>query len=304
MWVVVIALAVLLGACGGAGRPSAATASPVASLAPSASGAPQSAAAAAIGPLARAVPFQLFVPTALPAHLPVTVSLRAATLPKDRTGIGDPVLWVEVQAVPGGKPALHLLEGPEGCCADVRPATPGRSVIVRTTPTEVRGELFASQSVNEGPTLRYVDGPAAGPRTTIVITTYAWGSYATEEALLELARSMAGVTRQPRGDAVLLYYSTHVSHSPTGHRISVAVRSAPAPESARLLDTSGRVISSARFEVPKSYECLRAAAAVAALQVSEPQSQEIGRGSLRVEVLVTGSWLPTQLVASNCASIE
>lgn len=299
MRIVVCGLAALLGACGMPGaRSLALTASPSPSM-PLAS-----AARAAAEPLAAAVSFEVFLPTALRPDLPVTASLRAGTSLTDRSALGDPVLSIEVSAVPGGKPALSLYEGPEGCCPDFRPPVAPKAVVVRTGPPEVRGELFAARPVNEGPTLRYVETSTSGSKTTIVMTGWSFGPYATEEALLDLARSMQGLGRATPRAAVLVYYSTHVSHSPTGHRISVAVRSGAAPEAARLLDAGGRVISSATFEPPKSYECLRAAAAVASMQVREPETQEIARGSLRVEVRASGAWVRAQLVASNCASIE
>lgn len=296
MRILLLGLAALLGACGTPGAPSrAATASP---------SPPASAVRDAVEPLAGAVPFEVFLPTALRPDLPVAASLRAGTSLTDRSAIGDPVLSIEVSAVPGGKPALYLYQGPDGCCPDFGlPVTP-KAVVVRSTPAEARGELFAPRSVNEGPTLRYVETSSSGSKTTIVMTGWSFGPYGTEEALLDLARSMQGLGRATPSDAVLVYYSTHISHSPTGHRISVAVRSGAPPEAARLLDAGGREISSATFEPPKAYDCLRAAAAVAPMQVREQETQEIARGSLRVEVRVSGAWVRTQLVASNCSSIE
>jgi len=252
------------------------------------------------------VPFEIYLPAALRPEMPVVASLRAAVDPKDvRAGIGDPVLSIEVSAVPGGKPALYLDEGPEGCCPDFGPPVTPKVVVVRTTPTEVRGEFFAAHSTTGGARLRYSETSSSGSKTTIVMTGWSFGPYATEEALLELARSMRGFGRQAPGDTRLMYYSTHVSHSPTGHRISVAIRSGAVPEAARLIDAAGREVSSATFEMPKPNDCLRAAAAVAAMQVIERETQEIARGALRVEVRVSGgAWVPTQLVASNCHSVE
>lgn len=306
MRVALVCLSVVIAACG---APRALSEAATSSLSPAAGSPaptpPQTPARAAVEPLARAVPFEIYLPATLRPDLPVTASLRAAVDPKDvRAGLGDPVLSIEVSAVPGGKPALYLSEGPEGCCPDFgAPVTP-KVVMVRATPKEVRGEFFPAHSATGGARLRYSETSSNGSRTTIVMTGWSFGPYATEEALLELASSMRGFGRQAPSDTRLVYYSTHVSHSPTGHRISVAIRSGGVPEAARLIDTAGREVASATFETPRPYDCLRAAAAVAAMPVKEQETQEIGRGSLRVELRISGVWVRTQLVASNCASVE
>lgn len=296
-----LVLVLVLVACS---SPDALSQTATSSPAPSAV-APLTPARATVDPLAGAVAFEIFLPAALRADLPVTASLRSSPDRQDlRAGIGEPVLWLEVSAVPGGKPALYLYEGPDACCPDFGAPRASRTVTVRTTP-EVRGELFAASSGGEGPTLRYIETSTDGTRTTIVMTGWSFGPYATEDALIELARSMEGIGRPPPTSAVLVYYSTHVSHSPTGHRISIGVRSGPAPRAARLIDATGRQISTAVFESPKSYDCMRAATAVAAMPVNEAETKEIARGLLRVEVeRSAGLWVRTQLVSSNCSSME
>jgi hypothetical protein len=119
---------------------------------------------------------------------------------------------------------------------------------------------------------------------------------------------MRAVGSGARGQVILLYVSTHTSHSPTGHRVFVAAGAAPLPEQARLIDPAGQVTATAGFEAPKSYDCLHAAAGVAALAV--PQSvvdgfaKQNGDLGYRVEARIGGAWKPVELVASGCASIE
>ena len=128
-----------------------------------------------------------------------------------------------------------------------------------------------------------------------------------EQGLLAIAQSMRPVTKQSRGDALLLYLSTHVSHSPSGHRVYIAAKTRPLPDEARLSDASGNVIAMASFQAPESYGCLKAAAGVAALPVPhdvvETFGQTVGDG-YRVEARVGNTWRSVQLVSSGCFSTE
>ncbi len=118
---------------------------------------------------------------------------------------------------------------------------------------------------------------------------------------------MRTVDKRPRGDVLLLYLSTHTSHSASGHRVYVAAKTGPLPEEARLLDARGSVIATAPFAPPQAYECLKAAAGMAAFAVShdviEGFGQTVGAG-YRVEARLGTAWRPVQLVSSGCASIE
>jgi hypothetical protein len=107
---------------------------------------------------------------------------------------------------------------------------------------------------------------------------------------------------------VLLYLSTHESHSPAGHRVYLGAKSAPVPDEARLVDTAGKVVVSSRFDPPKPHECLRAAAAVASLPTSVDLVRDLRPGAsaraVRAEARFGGLWRPVELIASGCFSIE
>ena len=264
--------------------------------------------------MAPALSFQAFVPDDLPPGLTVTASLFALPPGFDRQAkaLGDPLLYLQFTPAGGGKLALTVLQGPEGCCVDlprtgsavdtvIRSARPG---IPGSAGAEVRGQLFSTRSPTEGPTLTWNE-PAAGRPTYIALMATPFGAQFDEQGLLSLARSMRAVDRPASTDTIVLYLSTHTSHSPSGHRVSVASKMGPVPDEARLVDASGLVIASARFEPPSSYGCLSAAAGVAVFAVPGEVLAGVNISSdYRVEARVAGAWRPVQLVFSGCSSVE
>lgn len=306
-----LALVVVLAACGRVGSGGSPSPTP-----------PPSALRSAVERMAPALSFQAFVPDDLPPGLAVAATLFARTTPGAQSNaLGDPLLIIAftlpgADGKPGGgKPALTILQGPEGCCVDLprtgvavdtvirsaRPAIPG------SAGAEMRGQLFRTRSPTEGPTLWWNEPAASGRRTYIALMATPFGTDFDEQRLLTFARSMRAVDRPASTDAVVLYLSTHTSHSPSGHRVFVAAKSGPLPDEARLLDAGGQVVASARFEAPKPYECLRAASGVAAFAVPHDVVEGFGRSTgpdYRVEARVGAAWRPVQLVSSGCSSIE
>lgn len=175
--------------------------------------------------------------------------------------------------------------------------------------TEVRGELVrpgASSSPIEGPTLWWHEDELG--RTYVALTATTLAPELDAEALRQVASSMRMVDPAPVAGAVLLYWTTHESHSPNGHRVSLGVRSGSVPDEARLLDQSGRVVASAVFGSVRGYEgCLSAATSVAALPVPLEVIQGFrpnAAAGYRVEARVGAAWRPAQLVSTGCFSIE
>ena len=269
---------------------------------------PSSPLVAAISALTAALAFQLYVPDGVPSDLAVTASLFGSPALGPRA-LGDPVLMVEMSQTAGTKPWLRIAEGAEGCCPDFSKGTP-RDVTISTGPGGAKplvGQLYPAVGASEGPTLHWRQASASGAVTEIVLYPTTFGPYASEQALLDLARAMRAIARSTATDVVRLYLSTHVSHSPTGHRMYLAARSGALPDDARLLDASGATIATARFGPPESYGCLAAAAGVAAFAVPHDVVDAFSRGTAtayRAEVLVGGKWRPVQMIMSGCVSIE
>ena len=299
-----LALVVVLGACGSVGN--AGPPSPTPSPSPLRS---------AVERMAPALSFQAFVPDALPPGLTVTASLFALPPGFDRPAkaLGDPLLYLQFIPAGGGKLALTVLQGPEGCCLDLPRTGSAVDTVIRSARTgipgiagaEVRGQLFSTRSPTDGPTLTWNEPTASGRPTHIALMATPFGAQFDEQGLLSLARSMRAVDRPASTDTIVLYLSTHTSHSPSGHRVSVAPKTGPVPDEARIVDASGLVIASARFEPPSSYGCLSAAAGVAVFAVP---GEVLGGLSIssdyRVAARVAGAWRPVQLVSSGCSSIE
>ncbi len=301
----ILSLAVVALACGrlpNGNALSGGTASPTPAETPS------SPLAAAITSLTAGLAFQPYVPDGLPADLAVTASLFGSPALGPR-GLGDPVLSIEVSKTAGTKPWLRIAEGAEGCCPDFSKGTP-RDVTIRagsggTEP--LVGQLYPPLGASEGPMLHWREPSASGAMTEIVLYPTTFGQYASEQALIDLARAMRPIARGTATDVMRLYLSTHVSHSPTGHRVYLATRSGPFPDDARLLDTSGATISTARFGPPQSYGCLAEATGVAAFAVPHDVVNAFSSGTAtayRAEVLVGGRWRKVQLIMSGCFSIE
>jgi len=256
------------------------------------------------------VAFQAFVPDVSPPGVLDRVSLYALQRPSqpDRDVLGEPILSAEYVLAPGAKTTVYLMEAPADCCADMFQSSDRTAVVVRPASgghPEVRGELVRPRGPAEGPSLWWYE-PAAGERTFVALRATSFAQL-DEQGLLAIAQSMRAVTKQSRGDALLLYLSTHVSHSPSGHRVYIAAKARPLPDEARLSDASGNVIAMASFQAPESDGCLKAAAGVAAFAVAhdvvEKFGQTVGTG-YRVEARVGNTWRQVQLVASGCFSTE
>jgi hypothetical protein len=238
------------------------------------------------------------------------VSLYALQRPNqpDRDVLGEPILTAEYVLVPGGKTTVYLIEGPADCCADMFRGSDRTAVVVRPASggrPEVRGEVVRPRGAAEGPSLWWHE-PAAGKLTFVALRATNFAQL-DEQGLLTIARSMRAVTKQSRGDAFLLYLSTHVSHSASGHRVYIAAKARPLPDEARLSDASGNVIATAPFQAPEPYGCLKAAEGTAALAVPHEVVEKFGRtvgADYRVEVRVGAAWRPVQLVSSGCFSTE
>lgn len=301
-----LALVVVLAACGSVGTSSLPSPTP-----------PPSPLRIAVERMAPALSFQAFVPDDLPAGLTVAASLFARSTPGDQqsNALGDPLLIIQFTLAGGGKTALTVLQGQEGCCVDlprtgvavdtvIRSARPG---IRGSAGAEVRGQLFRTRTPTEGPSLSWEEPTAAGRRTHIALMATPFGTQFDEQGLLSFARSMRAIDRLAATDAIVLYLSIHTSHSPAGHRLFVAAKTGPVPDEARLLDARGQVVAGARFEQPKPYDCLRVAAAVAAFAVPQDVVEAFSRSAgteYRVEARVGGTWRRVQLVSSGCSSVE
>lgn len=269
---------------------------------------PSSPVVAAVTPLTAGLGFQPYVPDGLPSDLAVTASLFGSPVLGPRS-LGDPVLSIEASRTAGAKPWLRIVEGPAGCCPDFSKATP-REVTIRAGSGGTKplvGQIYPPLGASDGPTLRWREPAGSGAGTEIVLSSTTFGPYADEQALLDLARRMRPIARASATDAVSLYLSTHVSHSPGGHRVYLAARSTPVPDDARLLDTSGSAIATARFAAPQTYGCLTEAAGVAAFAVPQDVVEQFSRGAAtnyRAEVMIGGKWRSVQLIMSGCFSIE
>jgi hypothetical protein len=261
--------------------------------------------------LAASLSFQPFAPDNTGTGFDLSVSLFARPAPRDQqpsAGLGEPLVLVQLSIAGGGKPVLTMIQGPEGCCADMVRLTAPTEVTLRATPL-LRGQLGAAANPNtDGRTLSWLQPTGSSRLTFIALLATPFSTQFDEEGLLRVARSMRAVDRGAPGNVILLYASTHTSHSPTGHRLFVAASEAPLPQEARLIDRAGQVVASAGFEVPKSYDCLHAAAGVAALAVAqnvvEGFARQTGDSGYRVEARIGATWKPVELVASGCASIE
>jgi hypothetical protein len=264
----------------------------------------------AVESLAPVLAFRTFVPDELPSAALERVSLGATPSPRGQPSdvLGDPMLLIQWSVVAGGKPALTLLEGPADCCAGA--LTPGdRTPVVirpaRAGTPELRGELIKPRSAIEGTIVSWHES-LAGARTFIALIGTSFAQL-DDSALLRIAASMRPIEAKGRSDAVLLYFSTHVSHSPDGHRLFVAAKTRPLPEEARLLDANGAVVATAAFTSSPSWGCLISAAGVAALAVPHDVVENFGRtlGAVyRVEARVNGRWRLVQPVAGGCSSTE
>jgi hypothetical protein len=261
--------------------------------------------------LAPALSFAPFAPDDTGTGFDLSVSLVARPVSRDQqqsAGMGEPLLLVQLSIAGGGKPALTMIQGPEGCCAEMVRLTAPSEVTIRATPP-IHGQLGSAANTNtDARTLTWLQPAGSGRSTFIALLATPFGPQFDEAGLLRVARSMRAVDRGASGQAIVLYFSTHISHSPTGHRVFVAPGAAPLPEQARLIDGAGQVIATAGFEAPKSYDCLHAAAGVAALAVPqnvvERFARQNGDAGYRVEARIGGAWKPVELVASGCASIE
>lgn len=268
-----------------------------------------------VGQLAATLSFQPFVPDDVPQGLMGRPSLRSDSA---EGAPGEPLLVVEFTDGAAERTTLLLIEGPGGCClaysrgygvpADGAPPVKLDTLIRSRAPlyagdphSEVRGELIRDA---DGLTLWWHESALPGGRTYLALKA---PKGFDEQTLLRVARSMRGVDRPASRDAVLLYWSTHESHNPAGHRVFVGAIGGALPDEARLLDADGQVVASARFEQPKFYHCLRGASAVAPLAVPLDvvhQFMRMRAGGYRVEVFLGGTWRAATLVASGCASIE
>ena len=264
----------------------------------------------AVERLAPYVAFQAFVPDDSPPGVLDRVSLYAFQRPNqpDRSVLGEPILIAEYALAPGTKTTAFLIEGPADCCADMFQGSDRTAVVVRPASggrPEVRGEVIRSRGAAEGASLWWHE-PASGDRTFVALRATSFAKL-DEQRLLAIAQSMRAVGKQSRGDALLLYLSTHVSHNPSGHRVYVAAKARPVPDETRLLDANGNVIATASFQAPEPYGCLKSAEGVAALAVShdvvEKFGQTVGAG-YRVEARMGASWRAVQLVSSGCFSTE
>jgi hypothetical protein len=292
-----LALVVSLAACGDVASPGLGPSSPPSEL------------RSAVERLAPLLAFRTFIPVELPSGPLETVGLVAAPPDKGqpRDVLGEPVLYVQWSVVAGGKPMLMLIEGPSGCCANMLPAGERAAIQIRSAEggrPELVGEIVKPRSVNEGITLTWHESHS-GARTFVALVGTSFGQL-DEQGLLRIARSMRVVDVKGKSDALLLYVSTHVSHSATGHRVYVAAKSGAVPDEARLLDTNGSVMASAAFEAAMPYGCLTKAAGVAALAVPKDVVEKFGQigTGYRVEARVGNAWRQVQLVSSGCASIE
>lgn len=310
-------VALVVSACGAAAtRPPAP--SPTASGAqPSPSAGPPSAVASLrtqVAELAGALAFRAYTPEELPANMVATVALYGQGAGGT---LGEPLLAITFTRPAGGKPLLTILQGPAGCCLAASRAGAALDTVIRTRAprfaadphTEVRGELVRpgpGASPNEGPTLWWHEDQLGRTYVALVATTFA--PELDAEALRRVAASMRMVDPAPIAGAVVLYWTTHESHSPNGHRVSLGLRSGVVPDEARLLGHRGQVVASAAFGSARPYEgCLGAAAAVAAL----PVPLEVVRAfrptaaaGYRVEARIGGTWRPAQLVSTGCLSME
>jgi hypothetical protein len=264
----------------------------------------------AVERLAPYVAFQAFVPDESPPGVLDRVSLYAFQRPSqpDREALGEPILGAEYVLAPGAKTTVYLIEGPADCCADMFQGSDRAAVVVRPAGggrPEVRGELVRPRGAADGPSLWWHE-TASGERTFVALRATSFAQL-DEKSLVAIAQSMRAVTKQPRGDALLLYLSTHVSHSASGHRVYIAAKARPLPDEARLSDANGNVIATASFQAPEPYGCLKAAEGVAALAVPhdvvEKFGQTVGAG-YRVEARVGPTWRQVQLVSSGCFSVE
>ena len=222
--------------------------------------------------------------------------------------LGEPILSAEYVLAPGAKTTVYLIEAPADCCADMFQSADRTAVVVRPASggrPELRGELVRPRGAAEGPSLWWHE-PAEGERTFVALRATSFAQL-DEQGLLAIAQSMRAVTKQSRGAALLLYLSTHVSHSPSGHRVYIAAKARPLPDEARLSDASGSVIAMTSFQAPESYGCLKAAAGVAALPVPHEVVEKFGQtvgADYRVEARVGNTWRQVQLVSSGCFSTE
>jgi hypothetical protein len=264
----------------------------------------------AVERLAPYLAFQAFAPDESPPGVLDRVSLYAVQRPNqaDRDVLGEPILAAEFVLAPGAKTTVSLIEGPADCCADMFRGSDRTAVVVRPAGggrPEVRGEIVLPRGAAEGPSLWWHE-PGSGERTFIALRATSFAQLG-EKGLLAIAESMRAVSRQPRGDALLLYLSIHVSHSPTGHRVYIAGKARPLPDEARLSDATGTVIATAAFQAPEPHGCLKSAEGVAALAVPhdvvEKFGQTVGAG-YRVEARVGAAWRRVQLVSSGCFSTE
>lgn len=318
MWHGLLFVALVASACGTAATrtPAAsATASPAQPPSPSAS--PSSAVGslrARVAELAGSLAFRVYAPDDLPANMVPTVALTGAGTAGT---LGEPLLAITFTRPAGGKPLLSVVQGPGGCCLAASRAGAVLDTVIRTRAprfagdphTEVRGELIrpgAGSSPIEGPTLWWHEDELG--RTYVALTATTFAPELDAEALRRVAASMRLVDPAPVAGSVLLYWTTHESHSPNGHRLSLGVRSGAVPDEARLLDPSGQLVASAAFGPPRPSEgCLGAAASVAALAVPREVVRafrpDIAAG-YRVEARVGGTWRPGRLVSIGCVSME
>lgn len=305
----VFALAVMLAGCTAAGTPGT-RAAPT----PTAEPAGPASLRSAVEQVAASLSFQPFVPTDLPPDTVAKVTLRTEAAERS-SGLGEPLLVIEFTPRGGGKPFLHMIQGPGGCCLAESRSEGGISVVLRTRPpqvtgdphTEVRAQLLAPGLSAVAATLWWHEETWFGNRTYLALSASPGAAPLDGKALIRIAASVEPVDRPGVSGEVLLYWSTHESHSPNGHRIFVGARNAPLPDEVRLVDQRGQVVATATFEQPKPYECLRGARGVAPLAVALDVVQDFMRGSgagYRVEARLGGAWIPAQLVGAGCFSIE
>lgn len=301
-----LALAALVSACGGVAADQAPLRSPAVP-----SPTPSPSLQMTVERMAGSLSFQPFVPTELTPGLFATVRLD----PGRTDALGAALLVIELATAPGGKPVLSLTQGPGGCClARSRPGVE-LNVVLRTPPpnatvgphVEVRGELIPASAANEATTLWWLEETWFGNHTYLELSASASAAALDTQALIRIARSVMPVERPAAAGEVVLYWSTFESHAPNGHRVFVGVKGASIPDEARLLDGSGRIVTSARFEPPAPYDCLRGATGVAPFAVPREVVRDLTRDpapGYRVEVRVGGAWTQAQLVSAGCFSIE
>jgi hypothetical protein len=195
-----------------------------------------------------------------------------------------------------------MLEGPADCCAESILGVDRSAAVIRAGligDPDVRGEVVR---VGSETTVWWNERGPTG-RTFIAVI----GNGLDEQSLLRIAGSMRPVDRRTQVASLLLYFSTAESHSPSGHRVFLAVKGPPLPDEARIVNATGQVIATGSFDPAQPHACLPGAAGVTTLAVPLDVVQQFSRGkgnTYRAEGRVGSTWLPVALVSSGCLVIE